>query len=1059
MGKGVELMGRRPETALLEQVLADAAAGPGGGSATLLRGEAGIGKSALLEWTARRARERGFSVLRAVGTQAEQGVAFGALHRVLAPLAPHTDALPVRQRAALGLARTPPDPAAAAGPGGGLLVGGAALSLLAEATRVRPLLVLVDDVQWVDPSSAAVFAFLHRRIGELPLAMVGAGRPDGTTADSRTVPVGALARPDAARLLRRRHPGLAAPTAERVLREAAGNPLALVELPNRLAPAQMAGTEPLPEDRLPLGGPLERLFTRRLDALPPASHRLLLLAALGGDAASWHLGEWLRGTPATPATPGGAGGDGAGGANPRAGRGTAAAGEGTAAAGEVGAGTTTAAAGETGPDTTTPAAGETDTDTTTPAMDGPETGTATGFPGGLAAGTTAPAPRDPAVGVLPGASGAGPATGAPAPPGAGVAVAFPGASAAGSPGGSGRVRAEAVLDAIEDAGVARLDSSGRLVFRHPLVRSAVIERATAEERRAAHRELAAALPPADPRRPTHEAAAADGPDEALAARLQSAGDRLARRGGDAEAALLLHRAAALSTGPGARARRLARAAVASARGGRLPCAAGMVEELRRLPVPADAAPLVAYATVYVDQSHHVDFESSFTLLPAALDTLTRSGAPGGLAEQVYFKLLLATAYTNDPRGVRALERYAERMSPTARLCWRAWADPARTAHGVTAELSEALARTGGDEHGGAAWLLLWAALAVDRADAVPWRRFAGQHTYATQGTIAKARCYQDFLRGRWDQAEVCPREAHAAEALGYHGNALLFRLYHAHYLAGRGDEEGLREAERAVRPVAERARMTFVTDRLTHLRALAALAHERYEEAYGTLAGLTPPGVLPAGLAWFHLPFFDFVVAATRTGRHAEARAHLAAARAARMAELSPHHAFLLAAATAVAETDAPDDALYRAAYAVPGAGEWVFGAARLRLAHGTWLRRRQRPGAREALGQAHRAFRALRATPWALRAAAELRAAGHPVAAGAAAGGGVRERLTAQELRIAELAADGLTNKDIGDRLRVSPRTVADHLYKAFPKLGITSRAALTRALAEAGAPRGVRT
>ncbi|MEU9331551.1 AAA family ATPase [Streptomyces sp. NPDC048290] len=1058
MGKGVELMGRRPETALLEQVLTDAAAGAGGGSATLLRGEPGIGKSALLEWTAGQARERGFSVLRAVGSQAEQGVPFGALHQVLAPLRAHADALPARQRAALGLSSEPPAADAAAG---GLLVGGAALALLAGATRVRPLLVLVDDVQWVDPSSAAVFTFLHRRIGELPLAMVSAGRPEGTSPDRRTVPVGALARADAARLLRRRHPGLDARAAERVLREAAGNPLALVELPNRLDPGQAAGTDPLPEDGLPLGAPLEHLFTRRLDALPPAAHRLLLLAALGGDAASWHVGRWLRGTPEE--------------------------GDGDADAGPDGGGATDPGDHPDRGDTTDPDGRPDRPDTTRPGdplSDGdhphhgehpghgsrpgrPETTHHGGPPdrGGAThdghhvddydhphhSGTTHHDDHPHHTDHLdddhhshhsdttghhddPHHTNTTNPTPHPLPPGQGH-------------------RVDAVLDAIEAAGVARLDSSGRLVFRHPLVRSAVVERAGATERRAAHRELAAALPESDPRRPAHEAAAADGPDESLAARVQSAADRLARRGGDAEAALLLHRAAALSTDPDARARRLARAAVAAARGGRLPRAAGMVDELRRTPLPADAVPLFAYATVYVDQSHHVDFESSFTLLPAALDALTRDDPPHPLAEQVYFKLLLATAYTGDPRGVRALERYAGRMSATARLCHRAWADPARTAHGVAAELSELAARTGEDEHGGAAWLLLWAAMAVDRADAVPWRRFGGQHTYATQGTLAKARCHQDFLRGRWDQAEVCPREARAAEALGYHCNALLFRLYHAHYLAGRGDEDGLRAVERAVRPVAERARMTFVTDRLTHLRALAALAHGRDEEAYDGLAGLTPPGVLPTGLAWFHLPFFDFVVAATRTGRHAEAHAHLAAARAVRMADLSPHHAFLLAAATAVATVDAPDDALFRAAYAVPGAGQWVFGTARLGLAHGAWLRRGQRAGAAlDVLGQAHRAFQALRATPWAHRAEAELRAAGRPVTARTAVGTAAREPLTAQELRIARLAADGLTNKDIGDRLRVSPRTVADHLYKAFPKLGITSRAALTRALGASG-------
>ncbi|MER6350234.1 BREX system ATP-binding domain-containing protein [Streptomyces sp. NPDC001532] len=902
-----ELVGRHRETAVLLRALDEASApdGTGSGSAALLRGEAGIGKTALLDWTDRRARERGFTVLRAVGSEAEAELAFGALHQVLRPLMARSDALPARQRqaleAALGLHETP-------SPDGGFLVGAAALTLLAEAMRDRPLLVLLDDLQWVDSSSSEVFAFLYRRTTRLPLVVVSAGRPDGTAVDgwpTRPVEVAALGRGEAALLLRRTHPALGESAAERVLREAAGNPLALLELPLRLGPEQVSGVAPLPE-QFALGPRLERLFADRLAALPAAAERVLLLVALGGGTAAWDVGRWLRGS------------------------------------------------------------------------------------------------------------------------------------------GAGRV--EDVLHPIEASGLARLDAVGRLVFRHPLVRSAVVARASGERQCAAHRELAAALPVDDPRRLVHEAAAGQGPDEELAARLERAGRRLSRRGGDAEAASLLDRAAALSADPLARARRLTWAAVMGARGGRLPYTAKLLDELKRGPVPSDVAPLFAYATVYVDQSHRIDFESSFTLLPGVLDALADTGAEafGGLAEQAFFKLLLASVYTDDPRGWAALAAHRERMSPLARLCLRAWSDPARTAHGVGDELRATVRELDGQQEAGAAWLLLWTAASVDMADATMWRRFTEQHAYATQGTIAKAKGYQDYVEGRWEQADVCRREAAAADALGYHCNALMFRHHHAHFLAGRGDEAGLRAVEERIGPVARRARMTFVTDHLAHLRGLAALAHGRAEDAYARFAALTPPGVLPPGLPWFHLPFFDFVDAAARTGRYPQARAHVAAARAARMADISPHHAFLLAAASALAATDEDAEPRFRAAYAVPEAERWVFEAARLRLAHGAWLRRHQRPGARQVLGEAHRAFRSLRAAPWAAQAEEELRAAGHAVAGPA----GRRGLLTAQELRIAHLAADGLTNKDIGRLLRLSPRTVADHLYKVFPKLGITSRAALARAL-----------
>ncbi|MEF3114055.1 ATP-binding protein [Streptomyces chrestomyceticus] len=942
---GAELVGRRSERVLLQRALDEARSGAGG-STTVLRGDPGIGKTALLDWVAARAGRDGFTVLRAGGDEAGTGIAFGVLHQALRPLLEHARALPRRQRAALESALGLRDPAFS----DGLLVGASVLALLAEETRRRPVLVLVDDLHWVDSSSAAVLVFLRQRIADLPLALIATSRPIGTNRPIGTSPatgtnpptgtsrpaasvlegwpahlvdVGALSDHDSRALLRRRHPDLAAATARRVLDEAAGNPLALTELPGRLEDEHRRGVVPLPE-RLPLGERLEALFAQGLRSLPAEAKRALLCTALDG------------------------------------------------------------------------------------------------------AGT----------GALPG----------PVP---------------------GQDRAEGVLGPIEAGGLARLDPTGRLVFRHSLVRSAVIAAASEADRRAAHRTLAGRLRADDPRRLLHEASAAEGPDERLAARLQEAGTRVALRGGDAEGALLLDRAASLSSDAGNRMRRLTWAAVMSARGGRLAYAAKLVGELKRAPVPEDVAPLFAYAVVYVDQSHHVDFASSFSLLPTALATLTASGArgPGGspgpafgdLVEQMFFKLLLASVYTGDSRGWETLERYREHVSPAARLCHRAWADPPRTAHGAEAELRRMVAHRTARGETGHAWLLLWAASAVDGGDPDLWRLSGGEHAYATQGSVAKARCHQDFLRGRWDTARECLREAETAEELGYHCNALLFRHYHAHFLAGRGDERGLRAARARIEPVARRARMRFVTDHLDRLGALVALAHGRHEEAYTRLRGMMSPGDLPRGLSWFHLPFFDFVYAALRCGRRTEARAHVAAGQAARMGDISAHHAFLLAAATALTagadEADAADeaegvgeaDAAYAAACAVPGADQWVFDLARLRLAHGSRLLRQGRhTDAGEPLRAALTAFTRLGAAPWAEQCRSALRGAdGSPdsTAAGPA-------ELTAQELRIARLVATGLTNKEVGAALHLSPRTVGAHLYRVFPKLGITSRAALARAL-----------
>ncbi|MFI6588214.1 AAA family ATPase [Embleya sp. NPDC050493] len=908
-----DLMGREREKSLLAQGLHDVRVDRRG-TAVLLRGEAGIGKTALLDWTETQARESGFTVLRAVGSEAEQGLAFGALHQVLWPLLEADDTLSPAHRdalhRALGLQEGMPP--------GGFAVGAAALRLLADAARTAPLALLLDDLHCMDASSATVFAFLNRRIAELPVLIVGTTRPDdGADANAHdgwpTVPVevGALTPADAGALLRQRYPAMVATAANRVLEAADGNPLAVVELPVQLEEGHVNGHLPMPE-MLPLGRRLERLFAGRINSLPPDSLRVLLLSALSGNTAAGNVGAWLR-----------------------------------AVSGDA---------------------------------------------------------------------------------------------------------AERTLAHIEASGLARLDESKALVFRHPLVRSAVIAAAPGHARRAAHRTLAETLLPDDPRRLVHEAAAALVPDEDLAARLEHAGRRVAGRGGDAEGALLLDRAAALSPAPEPRARRLTWAAVMAARGGRLSYTAQLVDELKRGPVPPDVAPLFGYAVVYLDQSHHIDFESSFTLLPEVLQALAQPGADsfGGLAEQAYFKLLLATSLTDDPRGWDALERHLATASPLGRLSYRAWADPARTAHGVADELRALLADMSDEQEAGSGWLALWTASAVDAADAELRRRFTGRDGYATQGSLAKAERYQDFLRGNWDTAEICLREAEAAADLGYRSNALLFRFYYAHFLAGRGAEEELRAVDRSIRPVAVAARMRLVPDNLTRLRGLAALGHGRYEEAYAHLAELTEPGVLPRGLPWFHLVFFDFVAAAVHTGRLAEARAHVAAGEAARMEEISDHHAFLLAAATALTAPDDTADARFRDAYAVPGAAQWAFEMARLRLAHGSWLRRRHRAEARAALREAHHTFRRLDAGPWRELAEQELRAAGDPVGAVGAAGalGSTNTLLTAQELRIARLAARGLSNKDIGARLQLSPRTVSAHLYRIFPKLGITSRAAIGRAL-----------
>ncbi|AVH60607.1 MULTISPECIES: helix-turn-helix transcriptional regulator [Streptomyces] len=192
----------------------------------------------------------------------------------------------------------------------------------------------------------------------------------------------------------------------------------------------------------------------------------------------------------------------------------------------------------------------------------------------------------------------------------------------------------------------------------------------------------------------------------------------------------------------------------------------------------------------------------------------------------------------------------------------------------------------------------------------------------------------------------------------------------------------------------------------------------------------------------------DLVESAVRTGRPAEAAAHVAAVREAGVAAISPRLAMIVEASAAIAATDRHAVKLFDKALAVPGTDRWPFELARVQLAHGERLRRaKSTTEARTQLVAALDTFERLGATPWAARAGNELRATGlstgHVERAGPAS-------LTPQQREIATLAAAGLTNKQIGERLFLSPRTVSTHLYQLFPKLGVTSRAALRDALAK---------
>lgn len=305
-------------------------------------------------------------------------------------------------------------------------------------------------------------------------------------------------------------------------------------------------------------------------------------------------------------------------------------------------------------------------------------------------------------------------------------------------------------------------------------------------------------------------------------------------------------------------------------------------------------------------------------------------------------------------------------------------------------------------------------------------------------------CMEDFLTGEWEEAQRLADEGAVLCDTEYPFFAWYFQYNQVLLHGARGETEaGDALAEQMVRWGTRRgvgAAVAFAQQ----ARTLVAVGSGDYEAAYRHATALTPAGCLAPYVAHALWGAYDLIEAAVRTGRDAEAAAHLRALRELGVDRLSGRNAMLVAGAAGLCAPDDEAVAHFEAALSVPGADRWVFEAARIRLALGERLRRTGAKGrARVPLAAALDAFARLGAAPWAERARAELRASGQTTLPEA-----TRTPLTPQELEIAHLAASGLSNKQIGERLYISHRTVGAHLYKVYPKLGITTRAALRDAL-----------
>ncbi len=621
-----------------------------------------------------------------------------------------------------------------------------------------------------------------------------------------------------------------------------------------------------------------------------------------------------------------------------------------------------------------------------------------------------------------------------------------------------------VLRPAQDAGLASVDDrSRRIVFRHPLVGAAVVYGAPPGERRAAHRALGEALAGQADRlvhRAWHLAQASLTPDEAVARLLEAAAGALARRGDVGGAVTMMIRAADLSPGQAMRVSRLASAAYHSAHGD-LGQASRLAESLPGDSDPPAATLSAAVAGTLVLLYRDGDIDTAHRLIGTAISNYPdRADARD-------------TMLINAMQAFRSVCRYGER-----RELWPAYHEAiGRLRPGPPADLALSTVSASGQAQTPGPMLdalgdairslegeadpvrLTWvanAAYAFDRIgecrDAllqmIAAQRRDGVHSFVIQGLLLLG--LDEVKRGLWYEALE-----HAQEAFGLaaeHGFSLFTqtaRFQLGLVAAARGETDVVsRQTADMLRWAIPRGSHTM-RSLVARVRIVEASGRGDFEAAYHQATSIGPAGELaphsPMALA---VPLY-LVDAAVRTGRVDEAAAHARVLEQADIARLSPRLAMIQHACSAAVAAGSVARRGFEQALAVPGAGTWAFDHAQVLLMFGSHLRRHRSVAAsRGPLSQAVAAFDRLGARPWAARARGELAATARRRVSRADRCLG---ELTPQEHEIAALAASGLSNRKIAECLFISPRTVSNHLYRAFPKLGVTSRAELRDALSAA--------
>jgi DNA-binding CsgD family transcriptional regulator len=639
----------------------------------------------------------------------------------------------------------------------------------------------------------------------------------------------------------------------------------------------------------------------------------------------------------------------------------------------------------------------------------------------------------------------------------------------GAAAGHGPVPDAQDLAPAEQLGLVKIDRTG-LEFSHPLVRSAIYHSAPFAQRAAAHRQLAGALHDQPDRRAWHLAAAALHPDEHVAALLETTAAQAQQRGGAAAAALAMERAAELSHDPGDQARRLVAAASIAVPTGQ----ADWVQDLatRALTVTADPALRMTarrdagwalawsgQRTAALSALISVAEEASRDLPALAWDALGdaatvayQSGAPAS-REAVRRTLGLLEHQGRPPPG-RGLG-----VDVNALKLWiRASTDPIGSRNQLLPVLRK-IADSPLEEP--SLWGTASAAFLLDESDLAVGllqdglRRLRAPGVRGTSGGALTALGWAYIDTGRWDEAlESAAEAADMAEASHMDIVAASADVITATVLAMRADSGAARRhAARALATV-DPAECGLVAARARRARGVAALADGSYLLAFTQLRGLFTEDGTPLHNYASYLGVADLAAAADRADRRIEGRDVIEHALSHLHGMASPRLEQLVARARGILADPAKAEAHFGTALADPAGDQWPFERAQLRLDHAESLRRRRRINdAKPVLTEALGTFRRLGAQSLARRAEAELRACGVAVT-GAPGERDALWELTPQQRQIVRLASHGLTNRQIGDQLFLSPRTVSSHLYRSYPKLGVAGRHQLRDVIARAGAP-----